>query len=166
MTIFLGIASLLFSSGCEVSNATSLVGKTEAGPAHAEIDAGVIFGDRSSYLCIPLSRFGIASSGEIESLDSSCECVKPTLVHYSDTAATVADGLLLEFVAEDHASDSTPQPMHLAVDVRLTFSCWRSFSATDGGVRAHWRRFGLGLLASNCSLPQLRLNLEMFRQIR
>ena len=136
MTIFFGIASLLFSSGCEVSNATSLVGKTEAGPAHTEIDAGVIFGDRSSYLCIPLSRFGIASSGEIEALDSSCECVKPMLVHYSDTAATVADGLLLEFVAEDHASDSTPQPMHLAVDVKWTLFSGKSRTVTVNFLHA------------------------------
>jgi len=84
-----------------------------------EIDVGVVVSDRTTSYCLPLSGIGIASSGEIDSLDSSCECVKPTLVRYSDTSATFADGLLLEFVAEDHASGSALGPMHLAVDVKL-----------------------------------------------
>jgi len=84
-----------------------------------EIDAGVVLSGQITSYCLPLSRIGIASSREIESLDSSCECVKPTLVRYSDTRATVADGLLLEFVAEDNASESEPGPMPLAVDVKL-----------------------------------------------
>ena len=119
MQTFLGIVSLLFSSECEVSNATPSVGKTELDPGHIEIDAGVIFGDRSSYLCIPLSRFGIASSANIEAIASSCECVKPSLVRYSESSTTVADGLLFEFAADEHTPDEATQPMHLAVGIDL-----------------------------------------------
>ena len=79
---------------------------------------------------MPLSRIGLSSSAEIETLDSSCECVKPTLVRYSVTSTTVADGLLLEFVAEDHSSDSTPQPVHLAVDVKLMLVGGKSRAVT------------------------------------
>lgn len=120
IAIFLGIASLLFSSGCGVSNATSSVGKTEVDAAALEIDAGVIFSDRSSYLCIPLSRFGLSSSDDIETIVSSCECVKPSLVRYSDSSTTTADGVLFEFIPDEASPDMTPQPMHLAVEVKLT----------------------------------------------
>jgi hypothetical protein len=60
--ILFGIASLVVSSGCGVSNATPVVGQTKVAPANLAIDAGVIFADRASYLCLPLSRFGISSS--------------------------------------------------------------------------------------------------------
>lgn len=53
LAICLGIGSLLFSAGCDVSNATPEVGQTEVVSANLEIDAGVIFADRASYLCLP-----------------------------------------------------------------------------------------------------------------
>ena len=120
IAIFLGIASLLFSSGCGVSNATSSVGKTEVDAAALEIDAGVIFSDRSSYLCIPPSRFGLSCSDDIETIVSSCECVKPSLVRYSDSLTTTADGVLFEFIPDGVYRETTPQPIHLAVEVKLT----------------------------------------------
>ena len=120
IAIFLGIASLLFSSGCGVSNATSSVGKTEVDAAALEIDAGVIFSDRASYLCLPLSRFGISNSDDIETIVSSCECVKPSLVRYSDSSTTTADGVLFEFIPDEVPPDTTPQPMGLGVVTTFT----------------------------------------------
>lgn len=120
IAIFLGIGSVCFSSGCEVSDATPSVGKTAVDAATREIDAGVIFCDRSSYLCIPLSRFGPSSSQDIESLVSSCECVKPSLVRYSDSSITTADGPVFGFIADETFPDTTPQPVRLAVEVLLT----------------------------------------------
>ena len=68
----------------------------------------------------PYRVIGLSSSDEIESLDSSCECVKPTLVRYSVTSTTVAAGLLLGFIAEDDSSSSPLQPVQLAVEIKLT----------------------------------------------
>ncbi len=120
IAILLGIASVLFSSGCGVSNATPSVEETEVVAAPLEIDAGVIFSDRASYLCIPLSRFGLSGSEKIATIVSSCECVKPSLVRYSDSLTTTADGVLFEFDSEEASSDETPRPIQLGVIVTLT----------------------------------------------
>jgi len=113
--VFLGIVGLLFSSGCETPNATPSVGKSEIDSSHVEIDAGVIFSDRASYLCIPVSRFGLSNSDDIETIVSSCECVKPSLVRYSDSSTSAADGVLFEFTSDEASPDTTPQPMGLGV---------------------------------------------------
>ena len=115
---FFAIASLSFSAGCEQSHGTPSVSKTEL--ASNQIDAGVIFSNRSSYLCLPLSRFGISSSKNIQEIASSCECVRPSLVRYSENSTTGADGLQFEFIPEDTPAGTSPQTMHLAVDVRMT----------------------------------------------
>ena len=93
IAILIGIGSLMLSSGCGVSNGITSVAKTEVAPAPMEIDAGVIFSDRASYLCLPLSRFGMSSSDDIETIVSSCEYVKPSLVRYSGSFTTTIDGV-------------------------------------------------------------------------
>jgi hypothetical protein len=120
IAIHLGIASLLFSSGCGVSNATPSIGKTEVDTPAVEIDAGVIFSDRASYLCIPLSRFGLPSSNDIESIVCSCDCVKPSLAQYSVSSTTTANGVLIEFVPDEPSANTTAQPIHLGVELKLT----------------------------------------------
>ena len=97
-------------------------------PPHIEIDAGVIFGDRSGYLCIPLSRLGISSSESIEAIASSCECVKSSLVRYSESSTTTADGVLLDFTPDELPDDTTPQSTPLGVVV--------TFSIVGGGTQA------------------------------
>ena len=118
--ILLAIASPLFSSGCGVSSATPAVGKSEVTPANLEIDAGVIFSDRASYLCLPLSRFGLSSSDDIETIVSSCECVKPSLVRYSDSSTTTVDGVLFEFIPDEAFPDTAAEPMRLGVVTTFT----------------------------------------------
>ena len=130
VVILLAIASPLFLSGCGVSKATPPVGKTEVASANLEIDAGVVFSDRSSYLCVPLSRFGLSSSENIETIVSSCNCVKPSLIRYSDTSTTTADGVLLELTSDEESGDSTPQPIHLGVVVTLTMDSGEARTVT------------------------------------
>jgi len=120
IAILLAIATPLFSSGCGVSSATPAVGKSEVTPASLEIDAGVIFADRASYLCLPLSRFGISSSDDIQTIVSSCECVIPSLVRYSDGATTTVDGVLFEFIPSEATLDAKPQSVQLGVVVTFT----------------------------------------------
>jgi len=119
-----------------VSNATPSVEKADINVAPLEIDAGVIFSDRSNYLCIPLDRFGLASADNIETIVSSCECVKPGLVRYSDSSTTAAVGVLFEFVSEEASSDSTPQLMQLGVVVTLTMKSGDIHTVIVNSLRA------------------------------
>lgn len=120
--MLLSITSLFFSSGCDVSDGAPSVEKIEVAAAESEIDAGVIFRDRSSYLCVPLSRFGISSSENIELIVSSCECVKPSLVTYADITGTMAVGALFEFISEEASSDTGLQPLALGIVVTYTMN--------------------------------------------
>jgi hypothetical protein len=113
------IGSLAFSSGCDVSTATRFVDNSQLDQGHVEIDAGVVFSGRPNYLCIPLSRCGDFGSEEIDSISSSCGCVKPSLVRYAETPTSIADGLLLEINPDEAPSEGTPPPMQLGVEVRL-----------------------------------------------
>ena len=88
---FLGIASVLSASGFDDSIATPSIGKTASDASTHEVDAGVIFSDRSLGFCMPLRRFGLAGSNDIKSIVSSCECVKPSLVQCSDSLTTTDD---------------------------------------------------------------------------
>ena len=108
-----------FSTGCEAPSATPSIGKIPVDAPAYEIDAGIIFSDRQSYLVLPISRFGLSSSEVVKSIVSSCECVKPSLVRYSDSSTTIADGVLLEFIPDESISNPAP-PMRLAVEVKLT----------------------------------------------
>jgi len=128
---------LLFScTGCGLAETTASDSQIQQLSDRCEIDAGVVFCGRAASYCMPLSRIGLSSSGEIATLDSSCECVKPTLVRYSVTSTTVAEGLLLEFVAEEQSSDSTPQPVHLAVEVKLKLVGGKSRTVTVNFLHA------------------------------
>ena len=136
MPIFLGMTGLLISSGCEVSTAKPSVAKTDLDPAHVQIDAGVVFSDRASYLCFPLSRFGISRAENIEAVDSSCDCLKPSIVRYPNTSATVADGLLFEFPIDYHTPNEASQPMHLGVEVNLRLVTGNTLTVTVNFLHA------------------------------
>ena len=92
-----------------------MIPTTTEDSAIVEIDAGVILSDRASYLCLPLSRFGLTDDEEIESIISSCECVKPSLVNYADSATTTIDGVLFDFIPEETPLDEPPHLMQVGV---------------------------------------------------
>ncbi len=115
---FLAIASLSFSSGCGVSKATPAVGETVLALAELEIDAGVVFRNPSSHLCIPPSCFGLPSSNEIELMRCSRECLKASIVPCS-YRSTVADGMLFEFDTDGAWQDRTPQQSMQLADMSL-----------------------------------------------
>ena len=46
------------------------------------VDAGVVFTDRTGYLCFPLERFGLERADEDLSVASTCDCIRPQLVEY------------------------------------------------------------------------------------
>ncbi|HAC92291.1 MAG TPA: hypothetical protein DCF63_16930 [Planctomycetaceae bacterium] len=64
------------------------------------LDAGVVFADELSYLCVPLSRIGGLATADILSMESSCDCVRPSLVRYLDSTGEEVGGLRLDFLRE------------------------------------------------------------------
>lgn len=112
------LAVPLFFAGCRESKATATVHSTDYGHAICNFDMGVIYSEQSSYLCIPLDRFGVDSAKSIESIESSCECVKPSLIKYSESSSSEKEGVLFTFVPEK----AVTQARRLAVEVRLIVS--------------------------------------------
>lgn len=117
-------------SGCGLTETTASDSQIRPAGGDCEVDAGVVFAGCPSYFCVPLSRLGLTSSDEVESINSSCECIKPSLVRYAATSTSVVDGLRLEFVAEDLSENPTPESMHLAVVVTLKLIAGKSKNVT------------------------------------
>ena len=78
---------------------------SQAGASNT-IDAGVVFADASSYLCFPLKRFGVESSVQVESITSTCHCVRGKVVVFRDTRGKAADALRIDFLPEEDAKGS------------------------------------------------------------
>ncbi len=146
IAILLGIANLLCSSGCGVSSATPSVDKTDVAPANLEIDAGVIFGDRLSYLCLPLSQFGLASSDDVETIHSSSESVRAPLVCYSDSSASTVDGVLFEFIPDEASPNTIPQPVRRSAAVKLAMVSGETRTVTVNFLSAAFVRNSLSEL--------------------
>ena len=132
------ITLCVFSLGCGAADATPPPEIMNAIPAPIEIDAGVIFSDRGSYLCVPLARFGQCSADKVESIDTSCECVTARLIRYMDRSAKAVDGVLLEFVADEAMQIDAPRSMDLGVVVTVTTSEGKSQTATLILLRTHF----------------------------
>ncbi len=86
------------------------------------IDVGLIFADEASYLCVPLSRFGIASSHEVLSVQSSCACLRPSIVHYHESTNNISRALRIDFVQETRSANSNFVPASLAVEITMRLS--------------------------------------------
>ncbi len=100
-------------------------------------DAGIVFSDRDSYLCLPVEQFGLPSDAAIESLKSSCECVQPNVVEYVTQRGTLAKAVMLNFVAEsalfdDQASsfdgDFRAAQLGVLIDVNLANGAAHQFT--------------------------------------
>lgn len=63
-------------------------------------DAGILFANESSYVCIPLEKLGIDIAKEIFSVKSSCQCVRPSVVRYRQRESVGGIALQLDFVEE------------------------------------------------------------------
>jgi len=110
---------MLLAVGCHEASTTDLVRDTISDPEICNIDVGVVFSNRSSYFCLPLKRFKISGPEEVDSITSSCECVKVSLVSYSESSNTNAFGMLCELIADEPAGRKATQPAQLAVELKL-----------------------------------------------
>jgi hypothetical protein len=118
----LSIVSLLYSSGCDLSPATESMTKTEIDWKPIEIDVGVIFNERTSYICIPVSWLGEENGADIVDVTSSCECIRPTLVRYKAIGGETTAGVQCEFIPDDHTDAAIDQSMALAISITCHFS--------------------------------------------
>jgi hypothetical protein len=83
------------------------------------LDAGIIFVDETSYLCVPFSRLGIVNSDAVVSLKSSCECVRPSIVQFAESSDTIGRALRLDVRSVPVTVGSSLLPSKLSVEVHL-----------------------------------------------
>ncbi len=86
------------------------------------IDAGVIEASQPNYSCLPLRTLGISRASCVKSVDSSCECVRPSLVRYTDESGTWEDALRLDFISDVMSTlpeQPTPISSRLSVIIKL-----------------------------------------------
>ena len=101
------------------------------------IDAGIVLADRDGYFCLPLEQVGLPPDAEIVSLESSCSCVQPRLVHYVADRQRIGQAILLEYIPEvssagvdreDSASEIQPANLGVIVEVGLAGGERQDFS--------------------------------------
>ena len=85
-------------------------------------DAGVLFANEASYLCIPLEKLGINPAQEILSVKSSCECVRPSVVRFLQRRSQEGVALRLDFVEDTQGHADETSPSSLAVEIKLQFA--------------------------------------------
>jgi len=134
--VALGIAVSL-QSGCEAnadasgsSIAEQLKGGLRKPSVPTVIDAGIIFADEASYLCVPLRRLGIADSDEVLSVITSCECTDPSIVRFNESRNKVSRALYVKFAPESAIPTVEPTPLNLGVVITLEMSSGQITSAT------------------------------------
>jgi hypothetical protein len=98
------------------------------------IDGGILLPSQQSYICFPLSKFGIDRAISVKRIDSSCSCVEPSFVRYLDERGEWNDALLLKFTEEsktnaskEHSSATT----RLSVALTMTLAGSQKVIAVD-----------------------------------
>jgi hypothetical protein len=112
----------------------------ESSVTRTEIEAGIVFADRESYLCLSFERLGLADGDVVTSVNSSCECVQPSVVSYRSPRGQNAHAVLLRFVEEDSKNSpqtelepsdfavSTPVNLGVLIDVKLADGSDKQFT--------------------------------------
>jgi hypothetical protein len=84
------------------------------------IDAGIIFSDRSNYLCIPIERLGLDPSEEIVSVRASCDCVTVEVVEYAGSLSRFDKAIFVTFLPElEHGQSMDVGSVSLGVIIDL-----------------------------------------------
>lgn len=104
---------VMFFVGC-INKATNL----GATPTTVGVNAGIVFVDRSDYICWPIEKLGPINQGdEIISINTSCECVNASVIQYKKNEAENATAILFSFFPTQEALD---RPSNLSVIVTGT----------------------------------------------
>ncbi len=94
---------------------------SHVGSSSNRYDAGVLFANEASYVCLPLEKFGIDPAQEIVSVKSSCECVRPSVVRYLQLQSQEGFALRLDFIGDSKGQDEM-SPISLAVEIQFEFA--------------------------------------------
>jgi len=118
------LIGIMLLSGCQESKEIPSTLATNKAATSMAVDAGIVFSDRASYFCVPLSRLGVKSAEDAVEITSSCVCVcvKPSLVRYATSIHDSADGLRCEFVPDESSSSKLAVPVSLAITITLNTS--------------------------------------------
>jgi len=115
-TSLVGCGPITNASG---NSATEFVAGESNTSVGCIIDAGIVFADEASYLCVPLSRLGIADADEVLSVDTSCDCSRPSIVHFDESPSKTARALRIDFIPEPVTARSKHATSNLSVVVTL-----------------------------------------------
>ncbi len=94
-SIAIVVCSVFTACGC-----SSAIQISDSGKSSIVFDAGILFENEASYVCIPLEKLSIDSAQEIVSIESSCECVRPSVVRYHDRPSQEGVALRLDFIKD------------------------------------------------------------------
>lgn len=83
------------------------------------IDAGIVFANEESYLCVPLSRVGIMDSDEVVSVQTSCDCTQASIVQFYKSSAETTRALRIDFTRDSATASTKRAPSNLSVEVTL-----------------------------------------------
>lgn len=106
------------SEGAQLSGLTSDVKIARSADGRIAIDAGVVFADQESYLCFPLKQLGVEEHLSTNRVESSCECVEATIVHYLDPTVGRCPALLLRFRQESVVQEAVSGELSETREVR------------------------------------------------
>jgi len=124
------ISSLLWMivAGCEISREKPL--KTSENLPSSDrsqsVEAGIVFVDKNSYHCLPFEKIYLDEATVVTSVNTSCDCVRGSIVSYRKSQDEIAKGLLLEFGGEFDLQDSGFQPTNVGVVVTLSLESGRT----------------------------------------
>lgn len=126
---------LAAASGCERDGLSTPVRleTAERFAVEVTVEAGVVLGDRAGYLCLPFADLGLERRAEVVDLESSCECVHPSLVDYAEVDGQRRPAVLLEFVPEsdgDSTDHSELRAARMGVFVEATLASGQVYRFT------------------------------------
>ena len=116
-----------FSADATHDSAGSL---TDSRKLSTAFDAGDLFANEASYLCIPLQKLGIDPSQEIVSIKSSCECVRPSVIRFLQRRSQERVTFRLDFVEDTQGHADETSPSSLGVEIKLQFASRTEHSVT------------------------------------
>ena len=139
------LLAMLFAVGCDTQMLAvgTVADRPVTPPEEVLIDAGIVFADRASYLCLPFEKVGLPTDASVVSIESSCDCVSPSLVTYATSESSRASGILLQYGNEStfHGDDpkSLPAlpPANLRVVFVLTLAGGRSYEFAVNLLHTH-----------------------------
>ena len=103
---------------------------SHVGSSSNRYDAGVLFANEASYVCLPLEKLGIDPSQVIVSIKSSCECVRPSVVRFLQRRSQEGVALRLDFVEDTQGQKDETSPSSLAVEIKFQFASGSEHSVT------------------------------------